>query len=654
MRPSRPIAFSLFLAAVYAGCAGPTPPPERPTAPALPPAPPATAPQPTAEIAPTAAPAPPPPPVAEAPGKYAKCEAPPAGMACVPGGPAVIGSDDKKFREKPRHSVEISTFYIDKYEVTNKQYEDCYKAKACPFRAGVDPRFLEPNQPAVPVTFMAAQAYCLWAGKRLPTEAEWEKVARGGEEGRTYPWGEAPLTCDRAQIGGCAPGTTKPVGSFPPGPYGVYDMAGNGYEWVSDWSSTCYDGCPGACGAECQGLDPMGPCAGAPFCRGKKERVLKGGSFRWDAEEARGAWRRFEEPYTGAHRLSVRCASTRPVLSTWPPLAYTDPLPAVPDPEPPTEEQLATFRAVPEDKAVLELDRCSKPASGEPVCRSSEHFVVSNERHQELWEPFLKNLGGGYAGVGSDQGYNFIANARSRWAWLFDYDPLIVTIHALLREVILRSETPREFADAFKPGRFAETVKLAAPHIPEGERDTLLRMLTAVGAEMYAEYSRRVVRDPIHEKYDWLQNEDHYRYIRLLYRQGRILSVRGNLLTDIAMPAIAASARKLDVPIRVFYSSNADDHWELKQRYRDNLLGLPFDDKSIWIRTITPRRKDRDPKDVWQYVIHNGIDAQRKLKRPGWDWTWYFNADGHPSAPKDLIVIGMPGRTEREAPDQKP
>src|SRR5262245_54769176 len=167
------------------------------------------------------------------PSRFARCEDPPVGMACIPGGPAVIGSDDHHANEKPRHTVEISTFYIDRFEVSNRQYEQCEQAGACPGRILPDRTFLGPDQPAVPITWHVAHTYCIWAGKRLPTEAEWEKVARGGSEGRMYPWGSEPSTCDRAQTQGCPPDTTKPIGSFPAGPYGVHDMAGNGYEWVN-------------------------------------------------------------------------------------------------------------------------------------------------------------------------------------------------------------------------------------------------------------------------------------------------------------------------------------------------------------------------------------------------------------------------------------
>lgn len=231
---------------------------------------------------------------------------------CIPGGPAVIGSDTERPNERPRHQVEISTFYLDRFEVTNEQYARCEKAGACPRRIAPDPSFLAPTQPAVPLTWHAASAYCGWAGKRLPTEAEWEKAARGGPEGRTYPWGEEPPDCTRAQYDPCPPLTTRPVGSFAAGAYGLHDMAGNGYEWVADWESGCYEGCTDACGAACLGRDPQGPCGGAPACPGRVRRTIKGGSWFWPPAQMRGSWRRPQKPASGVHRLSVRCASSTP------------------------------------------------------------------------------------------------------------------------------------------------------------------------------------------------------------------------------------------------------------------------------------------------------------------------------------------------------
>src|SRR5262249_18499792 len=152
-------------------------------------------------------------------------------------------------------------------------------------------------------------------------------------------------------------------------------------------------------------------------------------------------------------------------------------------------------------------------------------------------------------------------------------DPLVVHLHALLREVVLASETPREFVEAFKPDRFSRTLELVAPLIPAGERDAMLRLLHEKQGELYADYARRVAPEPKRKTSRWPPKGGPSRYVRLLYRQGRIQSVKGNLLTAVSLPAISRSARKLGVPLRVFYSSNADDIWELKERYRESLLG---------------------------------------------------------------------------------
>jgi formylglycine-generating enzyme required for sulfatase activity len=138
------------------------------------------------------------------------------------------------------HEVDVPAFAIDRTEVSQLDYDRCLDAGACTApRQGFNPDFY-PDYPVVWVTWEQASAYCAWAGKRLPTEAEWEKVARG-TDGRAYPWGDSPLDCARANTHGCA-GETELVDSHPTGasPYGVLHLLGNAGEWVADWYQPDY------------------------------------------------------------------------------------------------------------------------------------------------------------------------------------------------------------------------------------------------------------------------------------------------------------------------------------------------------------------------------------------------------------------------------
>ncbi len=162
-----------------------------------------------------------------------------ATMILIPEGEFLMGSDDGCEDEKPVHEVYLDAFYIDKCEVTNAQYKKFmdatgYKAPAL----WDDSRFNASNQPVVGVSWYDAKAYAEWAGKRLPTEAEWEKSARGGLIGCKYPNGNS-ISNNDANIRGIGGNDiwlyTSPVGQFAPNGYGLYDMAGNVREWCSDW-----------------------------------------------------------------------------------------------------------------------------------------------------------------------------------------------------------------------------------------------------------------------------------------------------------------------------------------------------------------------------------------------------------------------------------
>ncbi len=227
----------------------------------------------------------------------------------VPAGEFLMGSRDGEggAEEHPQHTVYLDAFWIDKTEVTNAQYEACVEAGACQAAHCADDSDLNaPQQPVVCVDWFRAETYCKWVGARLPTEAEWEKAARG-TDGRRYPWGNADATCEYAVMddgsgNGCGAGSYAwPVGSKPAGasPYGALDMAGNVWEWVADWYAEDYYGRSPA-------RNPTGPDSG-------QYRGLRGGSwFKSLRFAVRAADRNWNNPGGGGNVIGFRCAASTP------------------------------------------------------------------------------------------------------------------------------------------------------------------------------------------------------------------------------------------------------------------------------------------------------------------------------------------------------
>lgn len=164
-------------------------------------------------------------------------------MVLIPAGEFIKGSDDRLPDEGPQHSVRLDDYLIDRYEVTNLQYKKFNDATARRSPAHWRNRTFPPGKADHPVTNVSwtdALTYCQWAGKRLPTDSEWEKAARG-IDGRTYPWGNSfDIARGNTPLRWSAIGTygdTTPVGAFESGksPYGLYDMSGNVWEWTASW-----------------------------------------------------------------------------------------------------------------------------------------------------------------------------------------------------------------------------------------------------------------------------------------------------------------------------------------------------------------------------------------------------------------------------------
>jgi formylglycine-generating enzyme required for sulfatase activity len=224
-----------------------------------------------------------------------------APMVLVPAGEFTMGSnmaDD----EKPVHQIYLNAFYMDKYEVTVGQYAKYLEVTDMdePPDWSIMNQPQHQKRPVVNVDWEDAVKFCKWAGKRLPTEAEWEKAARG-TDGRIYPWGNEAPTRLHANYGRKEWNnhlSLVPVGSFEEGksPYGIYDMAGNAWEWVSDWYDyEYYQNSPRR--------NPIGPTAG-------DSKGVRGGSWLYISEFLRSAHRFAAQPTNRYFGYGFRCAKT--------------------------------------------------------------------------------------------------------------------------------------------------------------------------------------------------------------------------------------------------------------------------------------------------------------------------------------------------------
>jgi formylglycine-generating enzyme required for sulfatase activity len=227
-------------------------------------------------------------------------------MVLIPAGEFIMGTNNGDPDEKPVATIYLDAFYIDKYEVTNALYEKCVSAGVCKPPVAKNSQthanyYGNPDFGNYPVTYVnwyMSKSYCEWRGARLPTEAEWEKAARGTDR-RTYPWGEGH-SCDFANYGynTCLRDTTA-VGSYEKGksPYGVYDMAGNVLEWVNSQYQPY----------------PYRADDGRESPNGTGSRVLRGGSWSEAQDRIRSANRFYNDPQSAQPIIGFpgfRCAKS--------------------------------------------------------------------------------------------------------------------------------------------------------------------------------------------------------------------------------------------------------------------------------------------------------------------------------------------------------
>ena len=265
-------------------------------------------------------------------------------------------------------------------------------------------------------------------------------------------------------------------------------------------------------------------------------------------------------------------------------------------------EARAIFWGSTEDPPAEHLDATRSDLEG-------RHYLTCDELNLHLLYDRVRDLGGGYAGVGTDQAYTFAGWQRPNLVWLTDYDPWVRLTHFAYRAFFLASDDIDTFLSYWRDTEAAE----ALFRVTYAEHEDLDDIIFVYG-EAHRGISRRLRRlRGIQEDADipsFVSDEEMYTFVRGLVQSDRVRPMIGNLLDDEALLANAEVGRQLDVPIRVYYLSNAEDYWDYPDQFRANMWGSHFDAASLIIRTDAKKRSNGD----YAYCMQPALNFQAWLR----------------------------------------
>jgi len=289
--------------------------------------------------------------------------------------------------------------------------------------------------------------------------------------------------------------------------------------------------------------------------------------------------------------------------------AHAEVTPVQPGVSPLTDAQAKVFWGSAEDPPPKKLGGVTKAQEG-------RSYVAGNEWNLHLYRETLKNRGGGYVGVGSDQAYLFIGWQRPALAWLMDYDPTVKKVHRAYHAFFMTAKTPAEFLELW--GRGVKDRALGA--IDTYYKDD--RKARMEGRAAWLKYRGFIYKrlKAVKDKLDgmtskvptFLNDQDTYDFIVKLIAAKRVRPLVGDLLFYKGMKGISASAKKLGVPVRVVYVSNAEQYWDYTKRYKKNLQGMHVDDKSVFLRTLLTWKRNKD----YRYTVQSWKNLVTWLERP--------------------------------------
>ncbi|MBM9579112.1 hypothetical protein JWG45_18350 [Leptospira sp. 201903070] len=252
------------------------------------------------------------------------------------------------------------------------------------------------------------------------------------------------------------------------------------------------------------------------------------------------------------------------------------------------------------------------------------HYPASNELRIDLFKPYIENVEGGYLGAGTDQNFTFIIWAKSKYAWLMDFDYticIINRIHLLFFKLALDPDSYRELWSRKNKNSSYELLKKEWGNDPEWN---LIREAWEVAHRGKSDIPQRWNElDRTSQKFGlktFIHSKEEYNYIRNMVLQGRIQILKGDINADKSMRSVSERASRLNVPIRVVYLSNIEDYFSYTPGFRDNLLSLPTDDKGIVLRTMQNGTKEEygspdGEKIPVDYPLHYNVQSLKNLQQ---------------------------------------
>ncbi|MBS0618227.1 MAG: SUMF1/EgtB/PvdO family nonheme iron enzyme [Spirochaetes bacterium] len=472
---------------------------------------------------------------------------------------------------------------IEAAVVTNADYARCVADLQCDANSYYKPGDSRANaaSPALGLNIEATLRYCAWAGGRLPTLAELKA-------------GAAHTDFQKSAFA----------------------------EWSNSWQLSPGASCTVKNKNICEPANPLGICSGVFPC--DKSLKLKK-TFNPNTNETAAI------AYATKTQLAFRCASDNNPPTQAPPWMLKNPPAPLGDPGPLSAKERELLQNL-EATDTLNKPICKAKYTSPAHCKDPVTYFTPNESQNYFFAPYIRNLGGGYAGVAADANYSYIALAKSRFVWLFDFDVNINALHRIIRAFVVESPSVADFLAKFEKRNSKAALDILAKYYSErSDLDFIQQVYRNNAPNLLKHYRMSARADAKQGDFGWLRHAENYRYIRLLYTQDRIAIVPGDMLKDKSMRSIGKAAKALGVPIRVYYPSNAEEFWDYSTNdanYKRNVLSLPFDEASITFRSVHeypwhPAWR-KGFKGFWHYVVHGAYNYQKKLLLPHYDFMDYF------------------------------